>query len=40
MDAIRELIGSGRMEEVLRFAEDRSVWRSIAANINLDTALR
>ena len=40
MDGIRELIGCGRTEEVLRYAEDRRAWRSIAANINLDTALR
>ena len=37
-DGIKELIGCVRMDEVLRL--DRSAWRSIAANINLDTALR
>ena len=40
MDGIRELIGCGRPEEVLKFAEYSSAWRSIAANITLDTALR
>ena len=40
MDGIKELIGCERMDEVLRLAEDRSAWRSIAANINIDTALR
>ena len=39
MDRIRELNGR-KTEEVLRFAEDRSAWRSIADKINLDTALR
>ena len=40
MDGIKELVGCVRMDEVLRLAEDRSAWRSVAANINLDTALR
>ena len=40
MDGIGELIGCGRTEKVLRYAEDKRAWRSIAANINLDTALR
>ena len=40
MDGIKEVIGCETVGEVLRRAEDRSVWRSIAANINLDTALR
>ena len=40
MDGIKEVIGCERMDEILRRAEDRSLWRSITANINLDTALR
>ena len=40
MDLVRELIGCGRTEKVLRYAEDRRAWRSIAANINMYTALR
>ena len=40
MDGIKELIGCVRMYELLRLAEERSTWRSIAANINIDTALR
>ena len=40
IDGIKELIGCVRVDEVLRQAEDRSAWRSIAANINLDTTLR
>ena len=39
MDSIKELLGCGNMSEVLRLAEDRRVWRSIDANVNLDTAL-
>ena len=40
MDGVNEMTGYQRMVEVLRRTQDRSVWRSIAANINLDTALR
>ena len=40
MDGIKDVVGCVTMGEVLRRAEDRSVWRSIAADINLDTALR
>ena len=40
MDSIKELVGCGSMSEVMRLAEDRSVWRYIAANVNLDTTLR
>ena len=40
MDSIKELLGCGNISKVLRLAENRSVWRSIAANVNLDTVLR
>ena len=40
MDSIKELVGCGSMSEVMRLVEDRSVRSSIAANVNLDTALR
>ena len=40
MDGIRQLIGCVMSDEVLRYAEDRRVWRSIVVNINLDRALR
>ena len=40
MDGIKEVVGCGRIDEVLRLAEDRSAWRSIVADINVDTALR
>ena len=40
MDGIKELVGCGSVSKVVRLAEDRSVWRSIAANVNMDTALR
>ena len=39
-DRIKELVGCERMGEVKRLAEDRSAWRAIVANINIDTALR
>ena len=35
MDSIKELLGSGNVSDVLRMAEDESVGRSIAANVNL-----
>ena len=38
MDGIKELIGCEMMTEVLRLAEDLRTWRSIVANINMDTA--
>ena len=40
MGGIKELIGCEKMSEVLKLAEDRSTWRFIVANINVDTALR
>ena len=40
MDGINEVIECQRIGKVLQQAQGRSVWRSIAANINLDTALR
>ena len=36
-DSIKELLGCVNMSEVLRLAEDRSVWRSVADNVNLDS---
>ena len=40
MDGIKEIVGGGTIDGVLRIAEDRSAWRSIVANINVDTAYR
>ena len=40
MDKMKELLRCERMDEMLRLAENRVAWRSIAANINIDTALR
>ena len=40
MDKMKELLRCERIDEVLRLAENRVAWRSIAANINIDTALR
>ena len=40
MHVIREMIGCKRMDEVLRRAEDRTVWHSIAAHINLRTLIQ
>ena len=40
MNGIRDVIGCETVVDVLRLAEDRSVWRSIVANVNVDTALR
>ena len=34
------ITGCERMNELLRMADDRSVWRSIEASIDLDRALR
>ena len=40
MDGIRDVTGCETVVDVVRLAEDKSVWRSVAAYINLDTALR
>ena len=40
MDGIREVTGCETMGDVMRLAEDRSVWRSVPAYVNLDTAFR
>ena len=42
MDKMKEILSlrCERMDEVLRLAENRVAWRSIAANINIYTALR
>ena len=40
LDSLRGDIGIRRTELLVRIAEDRSRWRSIIANVNLDTALR
>ena len=40
MDGIKTLIGGSDMGEIIRLAEDREEWRSIVANVNIDTALR
>ena len=40
MDSYKELVRCASMSEVMRLSEDRSVWRSIAANVNMDTAFR
>ena len=40
MDEINELIRCERMTEVMRLAEDRSIWRSNVAKIKTDMALR
>ena len=40
LDGIKEIVGCGTIDGVLRLAEDRSAWRAIVANINVDTALR
>ena len=40
MDSIKELVGCGSISEVVRLAENKSVWHSIAANVNLETAHR
>ena len=40
MDGIREVTGCETVVDVLRLAEDRSVWRSVVAFVNLDTALQ
>ena len=40
MDGIKEVVGCERAVDVLRLVEDRSVWRSIVANVNCDSALR
>ena len=40
MNGIIDVTGCETVVDVLRLAEDRSVWRSVAAYFNLDTALR
>ena len=40
IDGIRDVTGCETVVDVLRLAEDRSVWRSVAAYVDLDTALR
>ena len=40
MHGIKDRIRCERICGVLRLAEDRSTWRSIVANINIDTALQ
>ena len=40
MDGIRDVTGCETVVDVLRLAEDRSVWRTVAANVNFDAALR
>ena len=40
MDGIRDVTGCETMVDVLRLAYDRSVWRSVAVYVNLNTELR
>ena len=40
MDCIKEAANIQTTVEVLRAIQDRNVWRSIVANVNIDTALR
>lgn len=39
MDGIK-VTGCSRIEEVVKLADDRAAWHSIAANVNIDTVLR
>ena len=40
MDGIVAVIGCSMAVEVVRLTEDRGMWHSIVANVNIDTALR
>ena len=41
MNGVKAVVGCGSIGEVVRAAEDRSRWRYIVANINIqDSALR
>ena len=40
LDGIKTLVGVRNVGEVVRLAEDREGWRSIVANVNVDTAHR
>jgi hypothetical protein len=40
MDDIKELLRYKDIGQLLRMTEDRESWRSIIANVNIDTALR
>ena len=40
MDGVKTLVGCRNVAEVIRLAENREEWRSIVANVNIDTAPR
>ena len=40
MDGIGDVTGCETVVDVVRLAEDRIVWRSVVAYVNLETALR
>ena len=40
MDGVKAVVGCGNIGEVVRTAEDRSRWRYIVANINIQDSAR